>query len=341
MRARAGPKPGRCAVRRARDPAEDGRLLTGAGGATSTTIARPAPLRRLPPRAVSPRARREDRRRRRARAAGRGGGVDGRGDGARLQARAALETPAVKVTLHRFPRSPWAGSDTGRGGRDGRAESRYLAEDAVERILVEYEPLPVVDMEAALAPSTPAAPRGSGRRTSASRASSRAATSTRRSPAPTGRPRALPLPPARRGLHGESRLPGRVRPATGLRRCARPAQCPGLVREAWPMCSTCRPTGSASSRRTWAAASASRASLYPEEIAVCVMARGLGRPVKWIGDRREDLLATTPGLGRDRRRRARARRRRTMLGVARRGRRPTSAPTRSIRGRRASSRCRS
>src|SRR5262249_57041178 len=36
-----------------------------------------------------------------------------------------------------------------------------------------------------------------------------------------------------------------------------------------------------------------KASLYPEEIATCVMARRLGRPVKWIGDRREDLLATT------------------------------------------------
>src|SRR2546422_3000837 len=36
-----------------------------------------------------------------------------------------------------------------------------------------------------------------------------------------------------------------------------------------------------------------KASLYPEEIATCLMARRLGRPVKWIGDRREDLLATT------------------------------------------------
>src|SRR5207244_1311888 len=36
-----------------------------------------------------------------------------------------------------------------------------------------------------------------------------------------------------------------------------------------------------------------KASLYPEEIATCVMARRLGRPVKWIGDRREDLLSTT------------------------------------------------
>jgi carbon-monoxide dehydrogenase large subunit len=33
--------------------------------------------------------------------------------------------------------------------------------------------------------------------------------------------------------------------------------------------------------------------LYPEEIAVCALARLLRRPVKWVGDRREDLLAST------------------------------------------------
>jgi carbon-monoxide dehydrogenase large subunit len=33
--------------------------------------------------------------------------------------------------------------------------------------------------------------------------------------------------------------------------------------------------------------------LYPEEIAVCALARRLGRPVKWTGDRREDLLTST------------------------------------------------
>src|SRR2546428_13757649 len=36
------------------------------------------------------------------------------------------------------------------------AESRYLAEDAIERIVVEYAPLPVVkDMESALEPASP------------------------------------------------------------------------------------------------------------------------------------------------------------------------------------------
>src|SRR3989449_9025984 len=33
--------------------------------------------------------------------------------------------------------------------------------------------------------------------------------------------------------------------------------------------------------------------LYPEEVAVCALARLTGRPVKWVGDRREDLLTST------------------------------------------------
>jgi carbon-monoxide dehydrogenase large subunit len=36
-----------------------------------------------------------------------------------------------------------------------------------------------------------------------------------------------------------------------------------------------------------------KSALYPEEVAVCALARLLGRPVKWIGDRREDLLTST------------------------------------------------
>jgi carbon-monoxide dehydrogenase large subunit len=36
-----------------------------------------------------------------------------------------------------------------------------------------------------------------------------------------------------------------------------------------------------------------KSALYPEELAICAIARLLGRPVKWIGDRREDLLTST------------------------------------------------
>lgn len=39
-----------------------------------------------------------------------------------------------------------------------------------------------------------------------------------------------------------------------------------------------------------------KASLYAEEIAVCLLARQLGRPLKWTSDRLEDLAATSQGF---------------------------------------------
>jgi carbon-monoxide dehydrogenase large subunit len=36
-----------------------------------------------------------------------------------------------------------------------------------------------------------------------------------------------------------------------------------------------------------------KASLYPEEVIVAALARKYGRPIKWVGDRREDLLSST------------------------------------------------
>ena len=39
-----------------------------------------------------------------------------------------------------------------------------------------------------------------------------------------------------------------------------------------------------------------KGSLYPEEIFVCAMARRLGRPVKWTGDRMEDLVSSSQGF---------------------------------------------
>ena len=71
------------------------------------------------------------------------------------------------------------------------------------------------------------------------------------------------------------------------------AQCPGLVRDV-----LCDLLGMPEHQVRVVATDVgggfgAKASLYPEEIATCVMARKLGRPVKWIGDRREDLLSTT------------------------------------------------
>src|SRR5436309_337395 len=42
-----------------------------------------------------------------------------------------------------------------------------------------------------------------------------------------------------------------------------------------------------------------KSALYPEEVAVSALARLLGRPVKWVGDRREDLLTSTQAWDED------------------------------------------
>jgi carbon-monoxide dehydrogenase large subunit len=42
-----------------------------------------------------------------------------------------------------------------------------------------------------------------------------------------------------------------------------------------------------------------KSALYPEEVTVSALARLLGRPVKWIGDRREDLLTSTQAWDED------------------------------------------
>ena len=39
-----------------------------------------------------------------------------------------------------------------------------------------------------------------------------------------------------------------------------------------------------------------KASVYPEEILVAMLARRLGRAVRWTGDRLEDLVSTTQGF---------------------------------------------
>ena len=36
-----------------------------------------------------------------------------------------------------------------------------------------------------------------------------------------------------------------------------------------------------------------KVTLYPEELLVCILARKLGQPIKWTGDRLEDLISTT------------------------------------------------
>ena len=103
------------------------------------------------------------------------------------------------------------GPSTGGGHRPGPlrrraggvvvARDRYVAEDAAERVAVDYEPLPVAaSPEAALADGAPVAARGVGTQRRLRPHASRTATPTRRSPAPTSCVRE-PVPPPALGRH--------------------------------------------------------------------------------------------------------------------------------------------
>jgi aerobic carbon-monoxide dehydrogenase large subunit len=207
--------------------------------------------------------------------------------------RAASKTPAVKVTS--FP--PLA---LGRVRHVGEAvvmvaaESRYLAEDAVERILVEYEPLPVVtDMEAALDPSSPLLHEEAETNLLVSREFGRGDVDAALAGAALvvrerfRFHRHTPVCMENRGCLAEYAT------GSGTLTLRSSAQCPGLVRDVLTDLLDMPEHRIRVIATDVGGGFGAKASLYPEEIATCVMARRLGRPVKWIGDRREDLLATT------------------------------------------------
>jgi len=174
------------------------------------------------------------------------------------------------------------------------AESRYLAEDAVERIAVELEPLPaVVDAEAAVRPGAPLLHEAIGTNVLVSREFARGEAD----PAV----KSAPLRVAAR-FRFHRKTPGAIENRSCLadydagRRaltlyCS--TQVPGIVRDA--LCESLDLPG----HRLRVIAPdvgggfGGKASLYPEEILVCALARHLGRPVKWTSDRLEDLMSTS------------------------------------------------
>ena len=137
------------------------------------------------------------------------------------------------------------------------------------------------------ASSRPAAP---PRSPSSARAT---ATSTRclRSAPVDGRARSRDRPPLRRAA-GDAR---RDRP---LRRLARRARAVRRRQGAAPQsraarraCSGCTPSSIHVHEAHVGGGFGIRGELYPEDVLVCVAAMRLGRPVKWIEDRREHLIA--------------------------------------------------
>lgn len=174
------------------------------------------------------------------------------------------------------------------------AENRYIAEDAMDYIQVEYELLPnVVDPEAALEPDAPLLHEEAGTNILVEREFRRGDIDEVMAQAPVkvgGRfrfHRKTPLAMENRcylAEYDQGRRSLLLHTSSGS---------PGIVRDALVDI-----LGIPGNRLRVVAPDVGgsfggKGSLYPEEILVCALARHLGRPVKWAGDRMEDLASTS------------------------------------------------
>jgi aerobic carbon-monoxide dehydrogenase large subunit len=173
------------------------------------------------------------------------------------------------------------------------AESRYLAEDALERISVEYEPLDVAaDVEGAA--GRPLVHDEAGTNVLVTREFTRGSFEK---PSSTDvvikqrfrfhRHAAIAIEP--RGCLGE------FNPGSGELTLHSATQCPGIVRSALAQHLDIPEHLVRVIAIDVGGGFGAKSSVYPEEIAVAAISQMLARPVRWISDRREDLLATSQG----------------------------------------------
>ncbi len=177
------------------------------------------------------------------------------------------------------------------------ASDPYLACDALERIDVEYEPLPVVvDPEAALAPGAPLVHRELGDNVAFRlRLGDDAAAALRRSDLVVAQrmenPRVLPSPMETRGMVTH------YRPDDEKLTAWVATQVPHILRT-----HLSRMLGLPEDRVRVIApdvggAFGTKLNVYAEEVLTAALSMRLARPVKWIEDRCEHMLATTHGRG--------------------------------------------
>jgi len=177
------------------------------------------------------------------------------------------------------------------------AENRYLAEDALARIEIAYEPLEtVIDPEMAVRENAPLLHEEAGTNVLAARAFAR------------GEVRAEMAAAVVR-VGGRFRFHRKTPVAIENRACLAEydrgrrsltltlsTQIPGIIRDL--LADLLDVPGH--SLRVVApdvgGGFGGKASLYPEEIVVSVLARHLGRAVRWTGDRLEDLTSTSQGF---------------------------------------------
>jgi carbon-monoxide dehydrogenase large subunit len=174
------------------------------------------------------------------------------------------------------------------------AENRYVAEDALESILIDYDPLPnVIDPEQAVLPDAPLLHEEAGTNILVEREFRRGDIDAVMDEAPVkvgGRfrfHRKTPLAIENRTYLAEYDQGKRsltLHSSTGS---------PGIVRDALVDI-----LGIPGNRLRVVAPDVGgsfggKGSLYPEEILVCALARKMGKPVKWTSDRLEDLATTS------------------------------------------------
>lgn len=189
--------------------------------------------------------------------------------------------------------------------------TRYVAEDAAELVSIEYQPLePVCDPAAAASPGSALLHESAQSNVLVSREFSHGAATPgiSRAGAPDEASHAAGDSLAAETIAVRERF--RIRRHAAV--CIEPrcyiaeynpgedfltlhstTQCPGVVRA-----TVAELLGMAENRVRVISIDVgggfgAKSSVYPEEVAVCAMARILGRPVKWTSDRREDLMATS------------------------------------------------
>ena len=192
------------------------------------------------------------------------------------------------------------------------AEDRYSARDALELIDVEYEPLPAGRRRPQGArrrrPGHPRRQGGQDRQPHL-RLGGRRQGGDRRGVRQRRRRRrpghALPARRTRRRWRRAASSPTWTRSTASSRSGARPRRRTPTARSTRSS-PACPSTRSRSSRRTSAAASATRSAIYPGYVCSVVGSIVTGKPVKWMEDRSENLMSTVvrprlPHARRDRR----------------------------------------
>jgi aerobic carbon-monoxide dehydrogenase large subunit len=173
------------------------------------------------------------------------------------------------------------------------AESRYLAEDAAERVAIDFEPLPhAADPAEAGRPGAPVLHEEAGTNVLVAREFKRGEVDTAlagaavRVKARFRMRRRTPLALEPRACLAEY---DRSRDALTLYSTT---QVPGIIRDALAEALDLPGHRLRVIAPDVGGAFGGKASLYPEEIFVCAVARELRRPVKWTSDRMEDFAAT-------------------------------------------------